>query len=137
MTFVALVVSAGAVAACSGDGGTSGAAQGDEPTTTAKPAVTYTDMTGQPKVTVEAVDNNMVPQFVEVSKGTVVTFVNHGRNVHNLLPDDPAAFPAAETGTFDSGATVDVTFDKVGEFGYYCSLHGTQTKGMFGSVKVV
>jgi len=134
---VTLAASVGVVAACSGDGSSSSAAQSEEPTTTAKPAVEYTDMTGRATVTVEAVDNNMVPQFVEVSKGTVVTFVNKGRNIHNILPVDPGAFPAAETGEFDAGASADVTFDELGEFGYYCSLHGTQTKGMYGSVKVV
>ena len=134
----ALVASMGLVAACGGDGGSPASGAGGDPTTTAAaPDVEYTDLTGQPRVTVEAVDNNMVPQFVEVSKGTVITFVNEGRNVHNLLPVEPGSFPPVETGSFDSGASVDLTFDEVGEFGYYCSLHGTATKGMFGSVKVV
>lgn len=134
---VAVLASAGTVAACSGDGGSSSSARAEDPTTTTKPAIQYTDMTGQPKVTVEAVDNNMVPQFVEVSKGTVITFVNKGRNIHNLIPVDPATFPAVESGQFDPGAVAEIPFNTVGEFGYYCTLHGTSSKGMFGSIKVV
>lgn len=134
----ALVAAMGLVAACSGDGGSSATGAGGDPTTTtARPTVEYTDLTGRPQVTVEAVDNNLVPQFLEVSKGTVVTFVNKGRNIHNILPVDPGAFPGIEAGRFESGASVDVTFDQSGEFGYYCSLHGTATKGMYGGVKVV
>ncbi len=88
-------------------------------------------------VTVEARDNVFVTQFIEVKKGTKVTWDNTGRNRHNVLPDDEGDFTEIPADELDPGMSASVTFDKVGEFGYYCSLHGTKNKGMFGAIKVV
>ena len=88
-------------------------------------------------VTVDARDNVYVEQFIEVKKGTTITWENTGRNRHNVLPDDEGDFTEVPADELDPGMKASVTFDKVGEFGYYCSLHGTATKGMFGAIKVV
>lgn len=93
--------------------------------------------TGESEVTVDAVDNNFKPKYVEISKGTEVTFVNEGRNVHNVLPVKEGAFEPIEADDFDPEDDGSVTFDKVGDFPYYCSLHGTKTKGMIGGIRVV
>jgi len=87
-------------------------------------------------VAVEARDNVFVPQFIEVKKGTTVTFENTGRNRHNVLPDTEGDFEDIPVDKLDPGMKDSRTFDDVGEFGYYCSLHGTATKGMFGAIKV-
>lgn len=93
--------------------------------------------TGEAEVTVDAVDNNFKPKYIEVSKGTTVKFVNEGRNLHNVLPVADGAFTAIETNDFDPGEEGTITFDEAGDFPYYCSLHGTKTKGMIGGVRVV
>ena len=54
------------------------------------------DETGAEEVTVDAVDNNFKPKYVEVSVGTEVTFVNDGQNVHNVLPVEDGAFEPIE-----------------------------------------
>jgi plastocyanin len=95
------------------------------------------DNTGQAAVTVNARDNYFDPKYIEVSKGTSITFLNDGRNVHNVLPVAEDAFTPIETGAFDPGAQGQITFDEVGEYPYYCSLHGSKTKGMVGGIKVV
>lgn len=95
------------------------------------------DETGESEVTVEAVDNNFKPEYVEVSKGTAVTFVNEGRNIHNVLPVAGGAFQPIEADDFDPGDEGTITFGEVGDFPYYCSLHGTATKGMIGGIRVV
>lgn len=87
-------------------------------------------------VVVDARDNIFVPQFIEVKKGTTVTFENTGRNRHNVLPDTEGDFEDIPVDKLDPGMKDSRTFDDVGEFGYYCSLHGTATKGMFGAIKV-
>lgn len=95
------------------------------------------DQTGEAETTVDAVDNNFKPKYVEVSTGTAVDFVNDGQNVHNVLPVEEGAFEPIEASEFDPGDEGAVTFDEVGDFPYYCSLHGTTTKGMIGGIRVV
>lgn len=89
------------------------------------------------QVEVDALDNQFTPPYVEVKVGTVVTFENDGRNEHNVLPVVDAAFAPIETAAFESGASATVTFDQPGDFPYYCSLHGTPTKGMTGAIRVI
>ena len=98
---------------------------------------TFDDRTASSSVEVDAVDNNFKPKYVEVRKGTTITFKNDGRNAHNVLPADEGAFAPIETDQFEPGTSAEVTFDEVGEYPYYCSLHGTPTVGMIGGVKVV
>ncbi|MCZ7631783.1 MAG: plastocyanin/azurin family copper-binding protein [Microthrixaceae bacterium] len=93
--------------------------------------------TGESEVTVDAVDNNFKPKYIEISKGTAVNFVNEGRNVHNVLPVEEGAFKPIDADDFDPGDDGTITFDKTGDFPYYCSLHGTKTKGMIGGIRVV
>jgi len=93
--------------------------------------------TGESEVTVDAVDNNFKPEYIEIKKGTKVNFVNDGRNVHNVLPVAEDAFTEIPADDFDPGDEGAVTFDEVGDFPYYCSLHGTPTKGMIGGIRVV
>lgn len=93
--------------------------------------------TGESDVTVDAVDNNFKPKYIEISKGTAVKFVNEGRNIHNVMPVADGAFTPIEADVFDPGDDGTVTFDEVGDFPYYCTLHGTKTKGMIGGIRVV
>ncbi len=86
---------------------------------------------------VDSSDNVYTPQFVEVKKGAKITWENTGRNRHNVLPNEEGAFTEIPVDKLDPGMKASVTFDEVGEFGYYCSLHGSANKGMFGAIKVV
>lgn len=97
----------------------------------------FDDETGNDHVVVKAVDNNFTSQFITVKKGATVTFQNDGRNRHDVVPDKDGSIPAVSTDQFDPGYSSQVTFSKPGVYGYYCSLHGTPTKGMYGVVKVV
>ena len=98
---------------------------------------TFVDDTDQKKVEVDAVDNNFRDQYITIKAGTTVVFTNAGRNQHNVLPVVPGAFKQAETDDFEPGTSYSVTFDEVGDDPYYCSLHGTTTKGMTGAIRVV
>jgi plastocyanin len=113
------------------DGGSSGATAVDISDET------FDDQTASTLVEVDAVDNNFKPTYVEVRKGTTITFRNDGRNAHNVLPADEGAFEPIETDQFEPGTSAEVTFDQVGDFPYYCSLHGTTTAGMIGGIRVV
>lgn len=86
---------------------------------------------------IDARDNNFVAPYVEVKVGETISFDNVGRNQHNVLPVVEGSFNPIEADAFEPGTARDVTFDEVGTFPYYCSLHGTTTKGMVGAVRVV
>jgi plastocyanin len=97
----------------------------------------FVDETGSDAVTVDAVDNNFRPEYIEVSAGTTVTFDNRGRNVHNVIPAEEGAFETVEADDFEPEDSADIVFDEPGDYAYYCSLHGTATAGMIGGIRVV
>ena len=141
----AAVVGLAVVVAACGGGGESGDGSGSsgEPTTSAasaEPSVSesdYVDLTGSASVQIDALDNKFRPQYATVRVGTAVTFRNDGRSVHNVLPVTEGAFPPIEADEFQPDDQVTVTFDSPGLVPYYCSLHGTTTKGMIGGLRVV
>lgn len=90
---------------------------------------------------VEAVlslDNNFVPQTVTVVAGTEVRWDNKGRNGHDVLPEsDPQATTwGVQVEEFQPGDSYSHLFDRPGTYVYYCSIHGTSTAGMFGTIIV-
>lgn len=99
--------------------------------------VTFEVRTDETNVQVDAIDNSFVPAYVEVRRGTTVTFENDGRNPHNVLPAEEGAFEPIEQDVFQPGDVGSITFDEAGDFPYYCSLHGTTTRGMVGAIRVV
>ena len=98
---------------------------------------TFDDLTGRDTVVVQARDNSFVSQHVTISAGTEVTFDNRGRNPHNAVPVEEGAFEEVATDGFQPGSTATVAFDEPGDYPYYCTLHGTETAGMVGTIRVV
>ena len=131
------------LAACGSDA-TPSASSADQSTkaTVDFSTVDFTDMTGKSSVTIEAVDNNFVPQYVTISPGTTVTFVNKGRNKHDIAPVVADDFMEIPSDAFAPGTSTVVhlgtktTFDTPGDFPYYCTLHGTTSKGIVGGIRV-
>ena len=100
-----------AVAACSDDNGGSGPApQGD--------------------ITVE--NNEFEPGTLQVTPGTSVVWAwDEGATTHNVTFDDGPTSGNKSSGTYER------TFAAAGTYPYHCTLHGTATSGMRGSVTVV
>jgi plastocyanin len=118
--------------ACADDGADSAPAS-----TSDVPEADFVDATGESTVTVEARDNVFVPEYVTVSPGTEVVFDNTGRNPHNAIAVDEGAFEDVTTDQLQPGDTATVVFEDPGSYPYYCSLHGTTTRGMVGEIRVV
>ncbi len=130
------------VAACGSGESATPVNQGDKkPTPTTKPIdlsdATFVDHTAEAAVDVQGRDNMFVDQYIVVKKGTTVTFTNKGRNQHNILAADEKAFATVEADDFEPKESTTITFDEVGDVVYYCSLHGTKTKGMVGVVRIL
>lgn len=140
---LAVLLAAGGAAACggdddageddggglSGDGGSDsdGGGDGDVPDD-----VVVLDGS---EVTVESLDNTFRPQNIQVAPGTAVTWTNDGRNEHDVLPVEGDDW-GAEVEDFQPGDAYEHTFDEPGVYDYYCSIHGTTTAGMVGTVVV-
>lgn len=96
----------------------------------------FEDLTGQEAVVIQTRDNSFDDQYVVVSPGTEVTFDNRGRNPHNAIPATDGAFAEIPTDALQPGDEVARTLEEPGEYAYYCSLHGTKTAGMTGTIVV-
>ena len=97
----------------------------------------WADLTTETAVKVQARDNVFVKPYIEVKAGTTVTFTNRGRNQHNVIAVPEGTFESIEADDLEPGTSQEVTFTAPGDYPYYCSLHGTTTKGMVGAIRVV
>jgi plastocyanin len=67
-----------------------------------------------------AIDNFMFgPMDVTIAAGATVTWVNHDDDPHTVSAVDKSFKSPA----LDSNQTYSRTFDKPGEYAYFCSLH--------------
>jgi plastocyanin len=87
-------------------------------------------------VEVAAIDNVFRMETIEVAAGTEVLWTNDGRNDHDVLPVDEAQDWGAPEQEFLPGESYRHVFDRPGNYGYYCSIHGTKDAGMIGTVVV-
>ncbi len=87
------------------------------------------------KARVGVIDNTFSPGRLEVAAGTEVEWNNGGRNDHNVLPVDGADW-GVDTAAFEPGDAYRFRFTEPGTYAYHCSLHGTTTKGMVGTIVV-
>lgn len=125
-----------AVPSCASGDERSGSGPGAATATTVTvPASRFVSKTGAADVEVPITDNDFNPPYVIVTKGTKVTWNNTGRNTHNVRPSISGAFSA--TDSVQPGAAYEVTFDRAGDFPYYCSIHGTARSGQNGVIRVV
>lgn len=86
---------------------------------------------------VDAVDNSFQPEELTVQAGTEIVFTNRGRNDHNVIPADPDEDWTIDVADFKPGTEAEpIAFDEPGTYDYYCSIHGTATAGMIGSITV-
>ncbi len=98
--------------------------------------VDFVDQTASTAVQIDAVDNSFKPEYVQISAGTAVTFRNDGRNDHNVIASEDGGFATIDAADFAPGTEKAITFAEPGDYPYYCSLHGTKTKGMIGAIRV-
>jgi plastocyanin len=135
LAIVALVAVAVLSASCGG--GSSGGSKGSS-TSVDVPSSKFDDQTGKRSVDITATDNEFGPVYVTITAGTKVTWDNAGRNAHNVVPVEQDAFKGVVTSDFGPGQDYTTTFDKAGDYPYYCSLHGTKNlNGMSGVIRVV
>ena len=85
-------------------------------------------------VTVEMANFAFVPNDVTVSAGTSVTWINQDSGPRHSATAADGSF---DTGLFDGGEEVTLTFDTPGTYVYYCTLHGSPDgSGMAATITV-
>lgn len=120
----------GEASSSDGDGGGGLASEGDGPEAP-EDAVVIDGTTA----TVQSLDNTFRAPDIQVKPGTTITWTNDGRNEHDVLPVEGDAW-GVEVEAFQPGDAYEHTFSEPGVYDYYCSIHGTTTAGMVGSVTV-
>lgn len=96
-------------------------------------AVPGTTLAQEPTVEVETGDDFFEDNVVRVEPGSTVTWLNEGRNPHNVIADDGLF----DSGTLEAGNSFTRTFESEGAFRYFCSFHGAAGGiGMSGLVLV-
>ncbi|MBU6367805.1 MAG: right-handed parallel beta-helix repeat-containing protein, partial [Gemmatimonadetes bacterium] len=101
-------------------------------------ALTACDPDARGATQVQMMDNAFAAPVVRVPVGAGVAFANIGQTAHNIVPADPARWPAAhDTSAVPPGGTRTLTLDSAGAYPYYCSYHGTRDgQGMAGVLVV-
>ena len=137
-----LLAAALASAGCGGDDGASGSPAADDGLSSSDDAggndaevpddVVAMDGT---EVAVTSLDNTFRVQNIQVAPGTTVTWSNDGRNEHDVLPVEGDDW-GVEVEGFQPGDSYEHTFNEPGVYPYYCSIHGSTTAGMIGTVVV-
>jgi plastocyanin len=87
-------------------------------------------------VEVSAVDNSFRPETIQIAAGTEVLWTNDGRTEHNVVPADDGDDFGVDPADFAPGDEYSFRFTEPGTYAYYCSLHGSATVGMTGTVEV-
>jgi plastocyanin len=81
------------------------------------------------KIVANAGSNSFSPNPVEVKVGETVTWINDDSGRHTVTSKDDGVF---DSGMMGKGQSFSFTFDKAGEYSYFCSPH----PNMVGTVVV-
>lgn len=77
-------------------------------------------------------DNSFSPGSLSVTNGTTVTWRWNGSSQHNVT----WVVAGAPNSATQSSGTYTRNFTSPGSYAYYCSIHGSPTSGMRGTVVV-
>ena len=89
---------------------------------------------------VRVVDDEFSPRVLYVDPGTTVIWESDGANNHNVIASDGSwqaiSSDYFEYGIITKGDQYEHTFNEPGIYEYYCPYHGTNNKGMVGTIVV-
>jgi len=96
---------------------------------------TIVDLRGQTSVLIDIRGNAFNERFFRVDPGTEIVFENNGVNPHNVTASAEGAFETIPKAALEESRQA-LILDFEGDYPFYCSLHGTQTRGQTGYVIV-
>jgi len=116
VSVAALVLVAGALG-CGGSSGTTGPSGGGHTTSLVMSGSAFS------------------PSPDTVTAGATVTWTNHDGIAHTVT-SAPGSADTYNSGNVAGSGTFSHTFNTVGTYDYYCTIHGTPTSGMRGTLVV-
>ena len=87
-------------------------------------------------VRVQAQDNLFRNPVTKVHVGDTVRWTNVGHNDHDVIPKDGDLSWGVLVDAFHPKDTYEHIFSAPGMYEYFCSIHGTNAKGMVGTIIV-
>ena len=98
------------------------------------------DASSEGSLVIRIVDDEFSPKVINVPVGSTVVWESGGSNNHNVIASDGSwqaiSSDYFEYGIITKGDQYEYTFDKPGIYEYYCPYHGTNNKGMVGTIIV-
>lgn len=98
---------------------------------------------GKQRVSAKVIDTDFRPVTLNVKVGSTVDWTQIGDQPHSVSAVDGSFDSSPDCGPIESekclgeGDTFSFTFEKPGEFDYYCRVHGLPDgTGMFGTIVV-
>lgn len=98
------------------------------------PSAPVVEPTGE-VTSVVALDNSFRPERIEIAVGDEVRWENRGLNDHDVLSVQGEQW-GVEVEGFGPGTVYAHVFDRPGDYRYFCSIHGTESFGMTGTITV-
>jgi len=96
---------------------------------------TIVDLRGQASVLIDIRGNAFNERFFRVDPGTEIVFENNGVNPHNVTASAEGAFETIPKEALEESRQA-LILDAEGDYPFFCSLHGTETRGQTGYVIV-
>lgn len=93
------------------------------------------DLRGQEIVQIEIRDNVFDERFFRVDPGAQIVFTNRGANTHDVTASAEGAFPKITKEAL-AAAPQALVLDVEGDYPFFCSIHGTASRGQTGYVIV-
>ena len=98
------------------------------------------DASSEEPLVIRIVDDEFSPKVINVPVGSTVIWESGGSNNHNVIASDGSwqaiSSDYFEYGIITKGDQYEYTFEEPGVYEYYCPYHGTNNKGMVGTVIV-
>jgi len=98
------------------------------------------DASSEGSLIIRIVDDEFSPKVINVPVGSTVVWESGGSNNHNVIASDGSwqaiSSDYFEYGIITKGDQYEYTFDEPGIYEYYCPYHGTNNKGMVGTIIV-
>jgi len=98
------------------------------------------DASSEEPLVIRIVDDEFFPKVINVPVGSTVIWESGGSNNHNVIASDGSwqaiSSDYFEYGIITKGDQYEYTFEEPGVYEYYCPYHGTNNKGMVGTVIV-
>jgi len=98
------------------------------------------DASSEEPLVIRIVDDEFSPKVINVPVGSTVIWESGGSNNHNVIASDGSwqaiSSDYFEYGIITKGDQYEYTFEQPGVYEYYCPYHGTNNKGMVGTVIV-